>query len=110
MLSLNPQRYPQKLWIKNESYSEHVFHQYTIRVLNGKRDALKTHLESKGIQSMVYYPVCLHQQNAFKHYFKDEKIPVSEMLQKEVLSLPMHTELSIEQLNYIVNQIKTFYL
>ena len=95
---------------KIESYSEHVFHQYTIRVLNGKRDALKTHLESKGIQSMVYYPVCLHQQNAFKHYFKDEKIPVSEMLQKEVLSLPMHTELSIEQLNYIVNQIKTFYL
>ncbi len=94
---------------KIESYSEHVFHQYTLKVKNGKRDALKKHLEEKGIPSMVYYPVCLHQQNAFKHYSNEEKIPVSEQLQTEVLSLPMHTELNDEQLQYITEQIKQFY-
>lgn len=92
-----------------ETYTDHVFHQYTLKVKNGKRDALKKFLEEKGIPTMVYYPVCLHLQNAFKHYAKGEKIPVSEQLQQEVLSLPMHTELKEESQKYIVEQIKQFF-
>lgn len=89
-------------------YSDHVFHQYTLKITNGQRDALKAHLQTKGIPSMVYYPVCLHQQKAFSHYTGGESIPVSEQLQTEVLSLPMHTELTEEQLVYITNAIKDF--
>lgn len=92
-----------------ESYSDHVFHQFTMKVKNGLRDELKAYLQEKGIPSMVYYPVCLHQQNAFKHYTNGESIPVSEKLQEEVLSLPMHTELDNETLNYITTQIKSFF-
>lgn len=90
-------------------YSDHVFHQYTLKIKNGKRDELKAYLNEKGIPSMVYYPVCLHQQKAFSHYANDEKIPNSELLQEEVLSLPMHTELSDEMLQYITNKIKDFF-
>jgi len=92
-----------------ETYSDHVFHQFTMKVKNGKRDELKAFLQDKGIPSMVYYPVCLHQQNAFKHYTSGESIPISEQLQKEVLSLPMHTELDEETLTYITEQIKYFF-
>ncbi|MFT6747109.1 MAG: UDP-2-acetamido-2-deoxy-ribo-hexuluronate aminotransferase [Glaciecola sp.] len=92
-----------------EDYSEHVFHQFTMKVKNGKREALKEFLQQKGIPSMVYYPVCLHQQKAFEMYSNGESIPVSERLQKEVLSLPMHTELDEETLIYITKQIKTFF-
>ena len=92
-----------------ENYSEHVFHQFTIKVKNGLRDELKAYLQEKGIPSMVYYPVCLHQQKAFAKYADGKPIPVAEQLQKEVLSLPMHTELDEETLTYITAQIKTFF-
>lgn len=92
-----------------EKYSDHVFHQYTMKVKNGKRNELKDFLASKGIPSMVYYPVCLHQQKAFQHYTCSENIPIAEKLQEEVLSLPMHTELTEEDQSYIINQIKTFF-
>ena len=92
-----------------EAYSDHVFHQFTMKVKNGKREALKEFLQEKGIPSMVYYPVCLHQQKAFEHYSDGKTIPVSEKLQKEVLSLPIHTELDEETLTYITEQIKTFF-
>lgn len=89
-------------------YSTHTFHQYTIQV--DERDALKKYLESKGIPSMVYYPKPLHVQEAYKRlgYAKGD-FPVSEKLANYVLSLPMHTELDEEQLEYIVKSIKDFY-
>lgn len=93
---------------KKEVYSTHVFHQYTLRIKNGKRDELKAFLQEKGIPSMVYYPVSLHKQQAFLKYHSGEAIKNSELLEEQVLSLPMHTELSEETLEYICNAVKSF--
>jgi dTDP-4-amino-4,6-dideoxygalactose transaminase len=90
-------------------HSTHVFHQYTLKVLNGKRDELKAFLEQKGIPAMVYYPLPLHQQSVFKGVMDEVKLPVTELLAQQVLSLPMHTELDDEQLNYICASIKEFF-
>ncbi len=88
----------------------HIFHQYTLRVKDGSRDELRTVLQASGIPTMVYYPVPLHQQDAFKHWGYDEtRYPNSMLLSSQVLSLPMHTELDDEQLNYITTVIKNFY-
>lgn len=90
-------------------YSTHVYHQYTLRLHGIDRDALKKHLESKGIPSMVYYPVPAHLQHAFRYLGHTEgDFPVSEMLCKSVLSLPMHTELDEEQLSHITRHIIEF--
>lgn len=88
--------------------SKHIFHQYTIKITNGKRDALKKHLEDAGIPAMIYYPVSLHQQKAFS-YLDTPPLKNSEMLSQQVLSLPMHTELDDEQLEYISKKIIGFY-
>ncbi|MEX0811242.1 MAG: DegT/DnrJ/EryC1/StrS family aminotransferase [Chitinophagales bacterium] len=88
------------------SYSTHVFHQYTLKVKD--RDALQAFLKEKGIPSMVYYPVPLHQQDAYKSADWG-KLPVSEKLAKEVLSLPMHTEMQEDQIEFIIQNIKQFY-
>jgi len=86
----------------------HVFHQYTIRVRD-QRDALKDHLQSLGIPSMIYYPVPLHLSDAYKWYgYADGDFPVSEQIAAEVLSLPMHTELDDEQIRFIGEAIRTF--
>lgn len=85
-------------------YSDHVFHQYTIKY-DGDRDALKKYLADEGIPSMVYYPVPLHSQKAFR---AAGNFPVTEMLTKRVLSLPMHTELDREQQGYICDKIEAF--
>jgi len=91
-------------------FSTHVFHQYTLKITNGRRDELHKFLLEKNIPNAIYYPVSLHLQNAFKPYgFQIGDFPVSEQLCKEVISLPMHTELSEEQLTYIVNTIKEFF-
>ena len=90
--------------------STHVFHQYTLKVKDGKRDELKEYLASKGIPSMVYYPVPLHLQKAYQGWgYKAGDFPVSEQLCKEVLSLPMHTELEEEQLAFITTAINSFF-
>lgn len=89
--------------------STHVFHQYTLRVNGGKRDELKTFLEERGIPSMIYYPIPLHLQKAYLKYgYKEGDFPVSEKLCKEVLSLPIHTEMKDEDQQYIIDQIKQF--
>jgi len=89
-------------------YSTHTFHQYTIT--SKKRDELQQFLNSKGVPSMVYYPGAIHLQNAYKFLgYKKGNFPVSEKLASQVLSLPMHTELNEEQLNYIVRTIKEFF-
>jgi dTDP-4-amino-4,6-dideoxygalactose transaminase len=92
------------------SYSSHIFHQYTIRVKNGKRDELKKFLESKNIPSMIYYPGPLHMQEAYRYLgYKENEFPVTTALCKEVLSLPMHPEMEQEQLDYITFSILKFF-
>ena len=92
------------------TYSNHVFHQYTLKVKNGRRDKLKSYLADKGIPSMVYYPIPLYKQEAFKHYIeKDNTLPVTDKLCEEVLSLPMHTELNEVIQNYIIENVKKFF-
>ena len=88
----------------------HVFHQYTLRVLNGQRDALRSHLERKGIPSMIYYPLPLHFQKAFENMrYPKGSMPISELLSSEVLSLPIHTEMTSEELNFIVESVLAFF-
>jgi dTDP-4-amino-4,6-dideoxygalactose transaminase len=89
--------------------STHIFHQYTL-ILNGvNREGLKDHLQSKGIPSMIYYPIPLHLQKAYEYLgYKEGDFPVTESLCKSVLSLPMHTELSKEQLEYITTSVLEF--
>ncbi len=92
------------------SNSTHVFHQYTLKVKNGKRNELKSYLQEKGIPSMVYYPYPLHFQKAYQSdRFPKGSFPVSESLCEEVLSLPIHTEMTSEMQNYITNTIKDFF-
>lgn len=80
----------------------HVFHQYTLRITNGKRDALAQHLGEKGIPCGIYYPIPLHKQKAYADERYDEaNFPVTNQLVQEVISLPMHTELDNEQIAYI---------
>lgn len=89
-------------------YSTHTFHQYTLKV--DKREKLQDFLSANGIPSMVYYPEVLHLQEAYRFLgYKTGDFPVSEKLVKTVLSLPMHTELDEEQLEYIVRNIMDFY-
>lgn len=88
----------------------HVYHQYTLRVLNNHRDELKAHLESKGIPAMIYYPVPLRKQKAYDTGgYNDDDFPNTNHLVKEVLSLPMHTELDEEQLKFITESVIEFF-
>jgi dTDP-4-amino-4,6-dideoxygalactose transaminase len=89
--------------------STHVFHQYTMQIANGKRDELKQFLADNNIPSMVYYPIPLYKQDAFKEYYDGDDLPVTEKLCKSVLSLPIHTEMDNETLNYITNKVKEFF-
>ena len=92
------------------SYSSHIFHQYTIKVKNGKRDELKKFLESMHIPSMIYYPGPLHMQEAYRYLgYKEHDFPVTEELCKEVLSLPMYPDMEQEQIDYIIFNILKFF-
>jgi len=87
----------------------HVFHQFTIRILNGKRDKLAEHLAEKNIPFGIYYPIPLHRQKAYidKRY-KESDFPVTNQLIKEVISLPMHTELEDDQISFITDTVIQF--
>lgn len=89
--------------------STHVFHQYTL-VLNGiDRDALRAYLLERDVPAMIYYPVPLHLQKAYEdERYKDGDFPVTEKLCKNVISLPMQTELNDEQLTYITETLISF--
>ena len=90
---------------ENEN-STHVFHQYTLKLNGVDRAALIKHLNDKGIPAMVYYPVPLHLQKAYQDArYKAGDFPVAEKLSDCVMSLPMHTELSEEQLKYITEAV-----
>lgn len=90
-------------------YSSHVFHQYTLKVKNGKRDELQAYLKDKGVPTMIYYPVPLYEQKAFKDLTEITFLPVTDQLCREVISLPMHTELEEDILAYITTQVKSFF-
>ena len=95
---------------KQLSRSTHVFHQYTLKVLNGYRDELKNFLCEAEIPSMIYYPLPLQQQQAFKKISRSiDSLDVAEQLSNSVLSLPIHTELSFEHQDLIINRIKEFF-
>jgi dTDP-4-amino-4,6-dideoxygalactose transaminase len=86
-----------------------VFHQYTLRVLNTDRDALVKHLNEKGIPCGVYYPIPLHRQKAYQDSRYDESdFKVTNQLVNEVISLPMHTELDAEQIEFITSTVINF--
>ena len=90
----------------HQAHSTHVFHQYTLRVVGADRDKLREGLAERGIPAMIYYPVPLHQQKAYLDpRYKDGDFPVAERLAACVLSLPMHTELDEEQLEYITSSV-----
>ncbi len=89
---------------------DHVFHQYTLVVHDDRRNELKSFLDRNSIPSMIYYPVPIHLQKAFSNLgYKPGDFPVSEHLSDHVLSLPMHTELSIAQQDHICNSISEFF-
>lgn len=89
--------------------STHVFHQYTLVTSGIDRGALQEYLAQKEIPAMIYYPVPLHFQKAYQDpRYKEGDFPVSEHLCKTVISLPMHTELDEEQLNYITSSVLEF--
>lgn len=90
-------------------FSTHVFHQYTLQIYDVDRTALQKHLMSKGIPAMIYYPVPIHLQKAFEQYgFKKGDLSITEGLCSRVISLPMHTELDDEQLEYITSAVLEF--
>jgi dTDP-4-amino-4,6-dideoxygalactose transaminase len=90
-------------------HSTHVFHQYTLRIHGGKRDALRAHLKSKGIPTGIYYPIPGNAQKAFEAFGYDPAFFSESLLAAaEVLSLPMHTELNEEQQDFICQAIRIF--
>lgn len=87
----------------------HVFHQYTLRIIDADRDALMQHLLDKGIPCAIYYPIPLHSQKAYADArYKESDFPVTNQLVKEVISLPMHTELDDEQIDFITSSVLEF--
>ena len=87
----------------------HVFHQYTLRIIDGERDGLMQHLLDKGIPCAIYYPIPLHSQKAYLDArYKEEDFPVTNLLAKQVISLPMHTELDDEQIKFITDSVLEF--
>lgn len=89
--------------------STHVFHQYTLRIQDGQRDAFKAHLEKHDIPYMIYYPVPLHLQKAYRREgFGEGSFTITEKLSRTVISLPIHTEMDPDQLSYICTVVKSF--
>ena len=92
------------------AFSTHVFHQYTVRVPSEFRDALQEHLRDAGIPTMIYYPVPMQEQKAFSGIIQTPaSLEVSTGLCSSVLSLPMHSELTEQQVTYICEHIKAFF-
>jgi len=94
---------------KRISNANHTFNQYTLKIKNGRRDELKTFLSNKGIPSMIYYPLPLYNQDAFKKYIPQGfELPNTESLCHSVLSIPIHTEMTVEILSRIIDTLNSF--
>jgi len=88
----------------------HVYHQYTLKIQNGKRDELADHLQKNNVPFGIYYPLCFHEQKAYKQEFiSDNDFPETNKVKDQVISLPMHTELTKKQINFITNTITSFF-
>ncbi len=95
---------------ERSKYSSHIFHQYTIKIKNEKRDELKKFLEAAGIPSMIYYPGPLHLQEAYRYLgYSDNDFPVTSDLCREVLSLPIHPDMQGGQMEYITEKVLDFF-
>src|SRR5690606_32342447 len=89
--------------------ADHVFHQYTLKIEGVNQFEMQSFLNEKGIPAMIYYPVPLHSQEAYgSDRYNEEDFAVTNELCQCVISLPMHTELDNEQLNYICTNVKTY--
>lgn len=94
---------------KRDKNSTHVFHQYTLQLEGIDRNKLSEFLATKGIPSMIYYPIPAHKQKMFAAFgCENQDLPVTDWLTERVLSLPIHTEMDKEQLDYICNAVKAF--
>jgi UDP-2-acetamido-2-deoxy-ribo-hexuluronate aminotransferase len=90
--------------------SRHVFHQYTLKIAGGKRDALQAHLKNLGVPTMIYYPIPAHKQHMFAAFgVQDLQLPLTEQLCTEVLSLPIHTEMDEAQQQYIIESVLSYF-
>lgn len=94
---------------KRAKNSTHVFHQYTLRITNGKRNELQQFLTEKEIPAMIYYPVALRKQKAYYQESNPADFVNTDKLLDQVISLPMHTELDEEQLKYITDSVLEFF-
>lgn len=95
--------------VKGDSQS-HVFHQYTLRIINGMRDALAKYLSDLKIPFGIYYPIPLHRQKAYLDKRYDEKdFKISNLMSEQVISLPMHSELDEDQIDFICEKINEFF-
>lgn len=102
--------HPQIITPNKIQNSTHVYHQYTLQIKNNQRDKLKEYLHQQGIPSMIYYPIPLHLQKAYRdERYKPGDFPVTEKLCNSVLSLPMHTELNEDILNTITKSVLNFF-
>ncbi|HNR06432.1 MAG TPA: DegT/DnrJ/EryC1/StrS family aminotransferase [Saprospiraceae bacterium] len=92
-------------------HSTHVYHQYTLKVVDGRRDALASFLTAEGIPNMIYYPVPLYDQEAFKPFRgKVDFLPVTDRLCKEVISLPIHTEMKAHDQEKVIDTVRRFFI
>lgn len=99
-----------RLILPKEVHPRHVYNQYIVRVADGKRDALREYLNSKNVACEIYYPVSLHQQECFKDIgHKQGDFPEAEKASAETLALPVANEVTSEQQEYAVEQVKAFY-
>ena len=94
---------------KRMENSTHVFHQYTLKVKDGRRNELIEYLATKNIPAMIYYPIPLYAQEAFKSFTNVKHLPITNQLCDEVVSLPIHTEMDIEQINTITKAVISFF-
>jgi len=94
---------------REKGCDSHVYHQYTLRITHNKRDALATYLQTQKIPFGIYYPVPLHRQKAYRSFgFSEADFPVTNQLVDEVISLPMHTELTPSQIDFVCHHIQKF--
>jgi dTDP-4-amino-4,6-dideoxygalactose transaminase len=92
-----------------KEYNYHIYHQYTIKITEGKRDKLQDYLKENNIGTKIYYPLPLHLQPCFKYLgYKEGDFPVAEKMSKRVLSIPMFPELTENQLDYIIQHIERY--
>jgi dTDP-4-amino-4,6-dideoxygalactose transaminase len=111
------QRYDQYLRLLDEiqipakaSYSTHVYHQYTVRVKDGRRDAFAGYLRENGIPATVYYPLPVHEQEAYKWIARiSGDVNIATQLSREVISLPIHTEMTDDEQGYIIETVTGFF-